>query len=443
MTQSIIGQCAECCDCPPAILRTAARSYGESKCGFSDSLGETPLKRFLKKTDCYGGQKRVSIYTAPDCELTSVDSCSVWCAAFIDPDDGRRYAVRTTVTTASGSINGECSGPGPSDFRSDFEWSYTSTETSRISCSGGEIVTDVSYAGSSTSARTLYVCPPDHAIVTDNCDATQNSDGSWSGTRVYNGVSSSITSPCPTFEAPETVVTTYSEEVTDPDYPLYENEYTTDQLIAYLLAGLAAGSYGSYTGSTSVTSALLTYIAVAEDELSAAAYQSKYRFRHKASKVGSGCYRILWDQAYVPKCGLALGSLESLSPLGGYEPGEEVEVIISEPNVGGCDDADQAVATAIANAEGVLEFTLTTPGMGYGADVTVTVDGYSLIVHLAGADALEYEWDKITPGGYDPDDQSTWPESPEIEAELPEGVTADTVGEVWLMNIRSTCRGCA
>jgi hypothetical protein len=220
------------------------------------------------------------------------------------------------------------------------------------------------------------------------------------------------------------------EEVTLTD------EYTTADLIDNAFGLISGEDYSAYANASSY---LLAGYDLSSDEVTVDLIEKKFRFRHKVSKVGSGCYRILYDVVTIPAAlGPGVGSLSVDKPLGGYTPGTVFDVFISEPNTGSNTSAYlQATATATANSEGILEFEMTEQGDGYGPDVTASVDGHSLIVHLFGATMGEYVWDKVTPPGYNPDDSDTWPQSAEVETELP----VDPA-EIWLMNARALCRGC-
>lgn len=51
---------------------------------------------------------------------------------------------------------------------------------------------------------------------------------------------------------------------------------------------------------------------------------------------------------------------------------------------------------------------------------------------------MDFQWDGVTPEGYDPDDSETWPLSDEFTVAIPE-----TNGTTTVVDVVAFCRGCA
>lgn len=236
-----------------------------------------------------------------------------------------------------------------------------------------------------------------------------------------------------------------------PDYGARANlvePYTDKMLIANLYTLVNEEDYGGYVNDGGSGGELIS-TALYQDNTEGEILHKKFRFRHKASKVGVGCYKVLYDLVTImPVLGPDVDGITSDDLLGGFTPGSVHEVTISEPDTGARAGLYiQATATATANAQGFLEIAITNPGAGYGPSATASVAGFRLYVHLAGAVGDSYQWDGEVPESYDPLNPATWPESPEVIPDFPT-IDEDDDGEdgfpsVVIMNLRSRCRGCS
>jgi hypothetical protein len=142
------------------------------------------------------------------------------------------------------------------------------------------------------------------------------------------------------------------------------NEYTTAQLKTNGQSALPA--YDNDWNDTAGSFANLS-----TDELSYSIRESRYRIRFEAPQTGTGkCYRVSWDERFVPEAGVGLTSISVLSP-GEYRP----NVDIDPPPSGGT----QAAAVAVMSPDGeVASIRILHPGSGYVSAPTVTVEAATM-----------------------------------------------------------------
>jgi hypothetical protein len=239
-------QCPECCECPQPIIQWDSVSASKTKSGYVE-FGTASAPPVIYLQYLYAYLQRLAQCSGTGCtpdELIPANTVEQSVTGTYDPATGD-----TTQTGTDRAIGYDCSGI-VSDVTTPISGSYAGTAVPNVcglTPSGGTCTTV------STSSKT-YVTPEYGCM-----ESQPNSD--------VNG-SLSLSVP-----------------------------FTTDDLIEQTLAALPefdddwSDTAGSYYDLTS-------------DELTNSIRESRYRFRFRIPKVGSGtCYMITWTEVFTPEEG--------------------------------------------------------------------------------------------------------------------------------------------
>ena len=238
---SIIGQCAECCECPEATVEWDSASASLTKCGFEEfGAPSSPPKYYLTST-ADGDAGDIPSSTWNNAATTLSNNC--------------------TTITYSGTITDSaavtCSYSGST--------AYWAPELFDSDTCNGE--TRDRYA-----QLVLQHCPSD----------TEYPDAQY--VYVYSNTSTTVRvwATCGNSNL-------LTETLSD--------EYTTDLLKSNTVAALPAydDDWNDTAGS---------YANLSSDELTYAIRESRYRIRFKIPKVGFGtCYKLTWVERFTPEGG--------------------------------------------------------------------------------------------------------------------------------------------
>ena len=225
------------------------------------------------------------------------------------------------------------------------------------------------------------------------------------------------------------------------------NEYTTAQLTTNTTAALPSwdddwdDTAGSFRNLTT-------------NELTLSIRESKYRFRFKVPKVGSGkCYKLDWVERFIPALtydslgavnggGTSITSFTVVNGGSGYTSG--ATVTISAPGNGGTTATGTVVVDTSPSSPTFGQITavnVSNAGSRYTSAPSFSISGTGtgavIHIHLGTETPKTWTWDGTPPGGYDPADSATWPLSPEYTIPVPEANGTTTVA-----NLKTACTGC-
>jgi len=251
---SIIGQCAECCTCPPATVEWDSVSVVASICGYP--AFNWPTTQTAWRTLSLSGYQQFCVYASADCTGrflgankyvfgggAEVISC--------DPDYSGSWTLQTAEdfdrTCAFGTL-GSASPIGPSPLTTWFGWGPSGADPATY-----------------TTTETTY-------------------RGQYAGGCIEDGDGRGRTAECD-------YTNTISDQVTCDD-----------------ARTLALASLPSYDGDWNDTAGSFLACSIGLDgdlaSVSSAARESRYRIRFAINKVGFGTnYKITWTESFTPEGG--------------------------------------------------------------------------------------------------------------------------------------------